>query len=81
MRLLRPLAPGLRKAPSNCWQDGSAEKGARCQAGQPEFGALNSHGRRKELTLATCPLTPKCTYARGHTQHTLNNFGSFKIIL
>lgn len=45
-RTMRILAPGLQKVPSEGCQNGSAVTGTCCLAKQPEFDALNSHGRR-----------------------------------
>lgn len=72
MRILRPLAPGLQRAPSEGCQNGSADTGACCRAKQPEFDALTSHGGQKQPTLATCPLTPQMhthTHTGIHSAH------------
>jgi hypothetical protein len=40
-------------------QDGSAGKGACHQTCQPEFDPQDPYGRRRELTITSCPLTPR----------------------
>lgn len=75
-RTMRILAPGLQKVPSEGCQNGSAVTGTRCLAKQPEFDALNSHGRRNWLWQLVL-WSPNAQAHMGVHKHTLNNFVLF----